>query len=64
MSKAYEQVFGQANLSAPVKDGTKVMRVGKTARDKAKGHIAGKKNRRIWDDGKGSKGSGGQWVKV
>lgn len=64
MSKAYEQVFGQANLSAPVKDGSKIMRVGKTARDKAKGHIAGKKNRRVWDEDKGSKSSGGRWVKV
>lgn len=32
--KAFEQVFGQANLNAPKKDGSQVMRKGKTARDK------------------------------
>lgn len=37
-------------------------REGKTAKDKARGHIAYKKNRRIWDDG--GKSSGGKWVKV
>lgn len=43
-------------------DGKEVkVRAGKTARDKANGHIPYKKNRRIWSD---SKGSAGQWVKV
>ena len=54
-SKAYEQVFGAVgNGSKTVgkdADGNPVeMRVGKTARDKAQGHVAGKKNRRMWDD--------------
>lgn len=38
------------------------VRAGKTARDKANGHIAYKKNRRVWSDG--SKGTVGQWVKA
>lgn len=37
------------------------IRTGKTAKDKARGHIAGKKNRRIWSD---DRTSGGKWVKV
>jgi hypothetical protein len=44
-------------------DGKEVkVRAGKTARDKANGHIPYKKNRRIWSDG--SKGSEGTWIKV
>ena len=58
VSKAYDQVFGGANLNAPKKDGKKAMRIGKTKRDKDKGHIAGKKNRRVWDD------KSHIWVKV
>ncbi|MCS5737032.1 hypothetical protein [Herbiconiux daphne] len=38
------------------------VRDGKTARDKANGHIAYKKNRRIWSDS--GKNTVGQWVKV
>ena len=54
-SKAYLQVFGGVgNGSKTVgydADGNPViMRVGKTARDKANGHVAYKKNRRLWDD--------------
>lgn len=37
-------------------------REGKTAKDKARGHIAYKKNRRVWDDG--GKSGGGKWIKV
>lgn len=41
------------------------MRVGKTARDKAKGHRPYVKNTRIWEDGGRGKGAAaGQWVKV
>lgn len=58
VSKAYEQVFGNANLNAPKKDGKVPMRLGKTKRDKANGVIAGKKNRRIFDD------KAHKWVKV
>ncbi len=69
----FEQVFGQVGNSSktvgyldadrkkPVE-----MRVGKTSRDKAKGHIPYRKNIRIWDDNGGGRGkgsSGGQWVK-
>ncbi|WFZ78543.1 hypothetical protein MQM1_061 [Aeromonas phage vB_AsaP_MQM1] len=54
-SKAYEQVFGAVGIGLKTvgkdADGKPVvMRVGKTARDKAKGHVAGKKNRRMFDD--------------
>lgn len=35
----------------------------KTARAKAKGHVAGKKNRRIWD-GKSANDPNGKWIKV
>lgn len=41
-------------------DGGRV-RQGKTKKAKANGHVAYKKNRRIWDDG--GKASGGKWVK-
>ena len=65
-AKAYEQVFGKVNTGATSRTATqgehKVMRVGKTAKDKANGHIAYKKNRRVWDSG--SKVSEGKWVKV
>lgn len=66
----FEQVFGQVGSSAktvgyldadrkkPVE-----MRVGKTARDKAKGHVPYRKNIRIFDAGPGGKGGTGQWVK-
>lgn len=54
-SKAYEKIFGGVGNGTKTvgkdADGKPViMRVGKTARDKAKGHVAGKKNRRFWDD--------------
>lgn len=68
VSKAFEQVFGGVNVSASSRSavhngGThKEMRVGKTAKDKANGHIAGKKNRRVWDDGGWR--FAGQWKKV
>ena len=61
VSKAYEQVFGGVNNSF-IRDGKKEMRVGKTSRDKAKGHVAGQKNRRVWDDG--GKAGSGKWIKV
>lgn len=53
---AFKKVFGQANLeatsrSADPKTGERqVMRIGKTKRDKAKGHKATDVNRRLWDD--------------
>lgn len=67
VSKAFEQVFGNVGNGSKVigKDEhgkPREMRIGKTAKDKAKGHIAYKKNRRVWSDG--SKGTAGQWVKV
>ena len=37
-------------------------REGKTAKDKARGHVAYKKNRRIWDSD--SRGGNGKWIKV
>lgn len=65
MVKAFEQVFGQVGngskvvgFTGPDRKIEVTMREGKTARDKAKGHIAGKKNRRVWDD------KGCKWVKV
>ena len=62
VSAAFEKVFGAANLLATSRKANEsgvhqVMRVGKTARDKAKGHQPYKKNRRVWDDKAG-------WVKV
>lgn len=47
-------------------DGKEVkVRAGKTARDKANGHVPYKKNRRVWSDGGNGKGaSAGTWVKV
>lgn len=67
VSKAYEQVFGNVGNGSKVigKDEhgkPREMRIGKTAKDKAKGHIAGKKNRRVWSDG--SKGVAGGWMKA
>lgn len=67
VSKAFEQVFGNVgNGSKTVgKDEhgkPREMRIGKTAKDKSKGHVAGQKNRRVWDDG-GRAGSG-KWIKV
>lgn len=61
VSAAFEQVFGGVNGAATIRDGKKEMRVGKTSRDKSKGHVAGKKNIREWVDG-GRKGDG-EWVK-
>lgn len=62
---AYNQVFGQVNTSAPTKDGKQPMRVGKTARDKAKGHQPYKKNRRVFEGGSsGRTSTPGRWVKV
>lgn len=53
----------QGTMEVRTVDGKEVkVRAGKTARDKANGHIPGKKNRRIWSDG--SKGSEGVWIKV
>lgn len=52
---AYAKVFGGVNLSfsrsesAMREAGRTEIRVGKTARDKANGHIPYKKNRRILD---------------
>lgn len=37
-------------------------REGKTAKDKARGHVPYKKNRRVWDDG--GRTGGGKWIKV
>lgn len=63
MSKSYIdaiiQPFNKDRSNGETEDR---VRHGKTSRDKAKGHVAYKKNRRIWDDG--GKGSGGQWIKV
>lgn len=56
-SKAYTKVFGNVNTTATKRD-SRVMRVGKTARDKAKGHVPYVKNRRIWDK------QDRMWVKV
>lgn len=62
---AYNQVFGQANLSAPTKDGKQPSRPGKTARDKANGHQPYKKNRRIFEaGGSGRNSTPGKWVKI
>lgn len=53
----FDQVFGNAGNNGKVigyTDATRKhkreMRVGKTARDKANGHVAYQKNRRVWDD--------------
>lgn len=72
---AFEKVFGMVNVSATkrvsaenLKHGEtyREMRVGKTARDKARGHQPYRKNVRIWTTsgvrGKGA-GSTGSWVK-
>ena len=61
VSAAFEQVFGGVNGSATIRDGKTEMRKGKTAADKAKGHVAGRKNIRQWVEG-GRKGDG-EWVK-
>lgn len=62
-SKAYEQVFGgvrggHKTVGVDDQGNPVVMRVGKTARDKANGHVPGKKNRRNFDD------KARVWVKV
>ena len=54
MSKAYEKVFGNVNAKATKRcnvgeKGHVTMRVGKTARDKANGHVPYVRNRRIAD---------------
>lgn len=56
----------QGTMAVRTVDGKEVkVRDGKTARDKANGHIPYKKNRRIWSGGSGGKGgTAGQWVKV
>lgn len=56
MSKAYEKIFGDVNTTATkrCREGEKghvKMRVGKTAKDKANGHIPYKRNRRVLDLG-------------
>lgn len=69
---AYQQVFGEVNGGATKRvaegeKGYREMRVGKTKRDKAKGHSPHQKNVRVWESnigGKGNKGAGGRWVKV
>ena len=65
-AKAYEQVFGKVNTGATSRTAEhgehRVMRVGKTAKDKASGHVPYKKNRRVFEGG--SKGSEGKWTKV
>lgn len=73
---AYEKVFGGVNTAATKRvsaenalkgETPRIMREGKTANDKRNGHIAGKKNVRVWQAGsvgkKGSIGSTGSWVK-
>lgn len=47
VSKAYEKIFGNVNTEATARDPNITMRKGKTARDKAKGHIPYQKNRRM-----------------
>lgn len=64
---AYDHVFGNVNVSATRRDGSQEMREGKTARDKANGHVPYRKNRRVWDasgSSKGKGGVGGAWVKA
>ncbi|QEG09125.1 hypothetical protein HWC29_gp061 [Aeromonas phage 4_4572] len=62
VSKAFEQVFGQVGNGSKIigKDEhgkPREMRVGKTERDKANGHVPYRKNRRIWDSKEGWKKS-------
>lgn len=68
MNKSFEQVFGNVGNGSKVvgwtdanKDTPFEMRKGKTSRDKANGHIAGKKNRRMFVE---ERGKAGEWVKV
>lgn len=67
-ASAIDKIIHPFNLNKPTTatietvNGKRIcVRTGKTARDKAAGHVAYKKNRRIWSE---SKGSSGQWVKV
>ncbi|MGL5324015.1 MAG: hypothetical protein ACRC91_04730 [Aeromonas sp.] len=55
---AFEKVFGGVNVSFLRSSTERPIRQGKTARDKAKGHIPYTKNRRIWDN------SDKKWVKA
>lgn len=49
-SKAFDLIFGKANTSSFSRSKTKrPIRMGKTARDRANGHVAYQKNRRLWD---------------
>lgn len=53
----------KGTMAVVVIDGKEVkVRAGKTARDRANGHVAYKKNRRIWDDG--GRAGNGKWIKV
>ncbi len=73
--QAFEKVFGNVNVGATkrvslenAKRGEmyQEMRTGKTARDKAKGHMPYRKNIRVWETS-GVRGKGmsstGAWVK-
>lgn len=64
---AYDKVFGNVNTAATRRDGSQVMREGKTKRDKANGHRPYVKNVRIWVAGSVAKGkaagASGAWVK-
>lgn len=52
---AFDKVFGGVNVSFSRnteimrEQGRTEIRLGKTARDKANGHVAYQKNRRVWD---------------
>ena len=53
----FNRVFGargNSNKTVGYTDATRKhardMRIGKTARDKANGHVAYQKNRRVWDE--------------
>lgn len=62
-SEAWLKVFGGVNGNTFNRSESKQeMRIGKTARAKAKGHIPYQKNRRVWEDG-GRKGEG-RWIKA
>lgn len=55
---AFETVFGDVNVSFLRSAINRPIREGKTARDKARGHVPYTKNRRIWDS------SDKKWVKA
>jgi hypothetical protein len=51
-------VNGIIVTNSKTEDGHPRPRTGKTQKDKEKGHLAGRKNRRVWDS------SSRKWVKV